>query len=215
MAAPGDRIGTMTLSCSRIFRYLRSRRADRRGLDNVLAGDPATMRSPSARHRQLYGDGRIIALSTARHSARSPPIRHRSRFPGSEFVDGDDVLAGGDGNDSLWGGGGTDTASYAGSGGQQFVSLASGFSSGAAGDDDLHSIENVIGSAFDDQLFGNSGANALTGGDGHDYMRGILGNDTLSGGGGDDYLGGGFGDDVLNGGAGWDRVAFYHDTATA
>jgi len=184
---------------------------------NILAGDTGNDNlAGGAGDDTLYGDGRIIIDEHG--TGLSGPITTypdiEAAFPDSEFVDGDDVLEGGDGDDSLWGGGGTDTASYAGSSGEQFVSLASGFSSGAAGEDDLHSIENVIGSAFDDQILGNGGANALTGGDGHDYMRGILGNDILLGGAGDDYLGGGFGDDVLDGGAGWDRVAFYHDTAT-
>lgn len=182
---------------------------------NILAGDTGNdLLSGGADNDTLYGDGRIIV--DVHGTGTSGPI---TTYPDVTAVDplliaGDDVLEGGEGDDSLWGGGGSDTASYAGSSGGQFVSLTSGFSSGAAGDDDLHGIENVIGSAFDDQLLGDSGANALTAGDGHDYMRGILGDDTLLGGGGDDYLGGGFGDDVLDGGAGWDRVAFYHDTAT-
>jgi Ca2+-binding RTX toxin-like protein len=181
---------------------------------NVLAGDTGNdSLSGGAGNDTLYGDGRI--LIDDHHTGLSGPFITYSdveaAFPGSEFIDGNDVLEGGAGDDSLWGGGGVDTASYAGSGGAQFVSLTSGFSSGAAGEDDLHSIENVIGSAYEDQLLGSSGANVLTGGDGHDYMRGIGGNDTLLGGGGDDYLGGGFGDDILDGGAGYDRVAFYHD----
>ena len=139
----------------------------------------------------LYGDGRVII--DAHGTGFSGPITTypdiEAAFPGSEFVDGDDVLEGGDGDDSLWGGGGSDTASYAGAGGGIFVSLASGFASGVSGDDDLHGIENVTGSAYDDQIFGNSGANRLAGGDGHDYLRGIGGTDTLLGGGGDDYLG--------------------------
>ncbi len=184
---------------------------------NVLAGDTGNdSLSGGAGNDTLYGDGRII-IDTHDTGLSGPIVTYpdvEAAFPGSEFIDGDDVLEGGDGDDSLWGGGGSDTASYAGASGGQFVSLTSGFSSGAAGDDDLHSIENLIGSAHDDQFLGSSGANVLTGGDGHDYMRGIGGNDTLLGGGGDDYLGGGFGDDMLDGGAGWDRVAFYHDTSS-
>jgi Ca2+-binding RTX toxin-like protein len=184
---------------------------------NILAGDTGNdTLSGGAGNDTLYGDGRII-IDTHDTGLSGPIVTYpdiEAAFPGSEFVDGDDVLEGGDGDDSLWGGGGTDTASYAGASGGQLVSLTSGFSSGAAGEDDLHSIENLVGSAFEDQLYGDSGANMIIGGDGHDYMRGIGGNDMLLGGGGDDYLSGGFGDDVLDGGAGWDRVAFYHDTST-
>jgi Ca2+-binding RTX toxin-like protein len=182
------------------------------GGDNVLAGDQGNDQlRGGVGNDTLYGDGRVLADTHG--TGGSGPI---TTYPDVALidpllVDGDDVLEGGDGDDSLWGGGGNDTASYAGSSGGQFVSLTSGFSSGAAGEDDLHSIENVIGSAYEDQLLGNSGANLLSGGGGHDYIRGIAGNDTLAGGSGDDYLGGGFGDDVLDGGAGFDRVAFFHD----
>jgi Ca2+-binding RTX toxin-like protein len=179
---------------------------------NLLAGDVGNdLLAGGAGNDTLYGDGRVIV--DVHGTGTSGPITTYADVTAIDplLVDGDDVLEGGDGDDSLWGGGGNDTASYAGAGGGQFVSLTSGFSSGAAGDDDLHSIENVIGSAFEDQLLGNSGANSLSGGAGHDYIRGIGGNDMLAGGNGDDYLGGGFGDDILDGGAGFDRVAFYHD----
>ncbi|HEX8571201.1 MAG TPA: calcium-binding protein [Allosphingosinicella sp.] len=187
------------------------------GGDNVIAGDTGNdSLAGGAGADILYGDGRII-IDTHDTGLSGPTVTYsdiEAAFPGSEFVDGNDLLEGGDGDDSLWGGGGSDTASYAGSAGGQFVSLNSGFSSGAAGEDDLHSIENLLGSAHDDQFLGNPGANTLSGGDGHDYMRGVGGNDTLAGGNGDDYLGGGFGDDVIDGGAGWDRAAFYHDTSS-
>jgi Ca2+-binding RTX toxin-like protein len=187
------------------------------GNDNVLAGDGGNdMLAGGAGNDTLNGDGRIIVDTHG--TGLSGPITTyadvAAAFPGSEFVVGDDVLEGGDGDDTLHGGGGSDTASYASATGGQFVSLASGFASGAAGTDTLISIENVLGSAHNDQILGNSGANVITGGDGHDYMRGIGGNDTLIGGNGDDYLGGGFGNDVVDGGAGWDRVAFYHNTTT-
>jgi Ca2+-binding RTX toxin-like protein len=180
--------------------------------DNVVAGDTGNdSLAGGAGSDILYGDGRIIV--DVHGTGTSGPITTYADVTTIDplLVGGDDVLEGGDGDDSLWGGGGNDTASYAGAGGGQFVSLNSGFSSGAAGDDDLHSIENVIGSAFEDHLLGNGGANSLVGGDGHDYMRGVGGNDMLTGGNGDDYLGGGFGDDSLDGGAGFDRVAFFHD----
>ncbi|HYE28497.1 MAG TPA: calcium-binding protein [Allosphingosinicella sp.] len=185
--------------------------------DNVLAGDGGDDNlAGGAGNDTLYGDGRVIV--DTHDTGLSGPITTYpdvdAAFPGSGFVVGDDLLEGGDGDDTLHGGGGSDTASYASATGGQFVSLAPGFASGAAGEDMLISIENVLGSAHDDQILGNSGPNVITGGDGHDYMRGIGGNDTLSGGNGDDYLGGGFGDDVVDGGAGWDRAAFYHNTST-
>ncbi len=53
-----------------------------------------------------------------------------------------------------------------------------GFSTGADGNDTLENIENVIGSAFNDTLTGNSLANSLRGG---------VGDDTIDGGAGVDF----------------------------
>ncbi|HEY0411959.1 MAG TPA: calcium-binding protein, partial [Allosphingosinicella sp.] len=185
---------------------------------NVLAGDQGNdILSGGAGNDVLYGDGRIIV--DVHGVGTSGPITTYAdvatdMLSDPPLVDGDDVLEGGLGDDILWGGGGTDTASYAGAGAEVFVDLASGSASGGAGSDTLHSIENVIGSAYDDQILGDAGANGLSGGDGHDYLRARAGNDILTGGSGDDYLGGGFGDDLVDGGGGWDRAAFYSD-ATA
>jgi len=59
-------------------------------------------------------------------------------------------------------------------------------------------IENVIGTRFDDTIIGNDADNTLAGGGG---------NDTLDGGAGDDTLAGGRGDDIMTGGAGDDRFS--------
>ena len=72
------------------------------------------------------------------------------------------------------------------------LSLLSG--SGSAGDatgDSYSSIENVSGSAYNDQLTGNTAANYLSGGDGRDMLDGGEGDDTLHGGSGADTLNGG------------------------
>ena len=53
-------------------------------------------------------------------------------------------------------------------------------------------------------LYGNDGADTMTGGDAIDYIDGGLGNDTLNGGGADDTMVGGGGTDTFNGGAGID-----------
>jgi len=67
-------------------------------------------------------------------------------------------------------------------------------------EEDLVSIENVTGSAFNDELRGDAGANVLAG---------LAGNDILEGRGGDDCLIGGAGDDtfVFGAGFGHDQVA--------
>jgi Ca2+-binding RTX toxin-like protein len=123
---------------------------------------------------------------------------------------GNDTLEGGLGDDTLDGGDGADTASYANAAGAVTVSLTAsgGSSTGADGNDMLVSIENVTGSAFNDQLFGNDNANLLVGGDGHDNLSGAGGADSLSGDAGNDSLTGGGGDDVIDGGAGFDRVNY-------
>jgi Ca2+-binding RTX toxin-like protein len=95
---------------------------------------------------------------------------------GNDVLDvgaGDDVLIGGLGNDVLDGGEGTDTVSYATATGKVIVNLlaTTNQATGGAGSDVLISIENVIGTSFDDTLQGDAHDNVLDGG---------LGNDTLS-----------------------------------
>lgn len=91
---------------------------------------------------------------------------------------GDDVLEGGKGNDRLVGGLGSDTASYAHASGAVSVSITQGKATGADGTDVLIGIENVTGSAYNDYLVGNSGANVLNGMGGADRMVGGRGDDT-------------------------------------
>ncbi len=103
---------------------------------------------------------------------------------------GDDIILGSGGDDHLDGGDGIDTVSYAGSTdgvnvdlsnmSEQFVSLSQGA-------DTLYSIENVDGTAFNDTLTGDMGANLLIGADG---------DDTLTGGGGADVLDAGNGENL-------------------
>ncbi|QFI69323.1 GDSL-type esterase/lipase family protein [Sinorhizobium alkalisoli] len=62
--------------------------------------------------------------------------------------------------------------------------------------DTFISIENLIGSAFDDRLAGTDGANTLEGRDGNDVLEGRGGADVLIGGTGADVMIGGAGNDV-------------------
>ncbi|RWU21640.1 RTX toxin [Pseudomonas alkylphenolica] len=125
---------------------------------------------------------------------------------------GNDLLIGGLGNDLLDGGAGIDTASFASAPGAVTVNLnlAGPQNTGGAGTDTLSSIENLIGSDYNDTLTGDSNANLLIGG---------KGNDTLNGGGGDDVLIGGPGNNTLTGGAGadtflWQQGNAGHDRVT-
>ncbi|MFM9977466.1 MAG: hypothetical protein ACKVOP_05385 [Sphingomonadaceae bacterium] len=125
---------------------------------------------------------------------------------GADAVDagaGDDLIYPGIGADHVDGGAGNDTVSYSDSFQRVIIDLAQtrGWLS-----DTLISIENLIGSAFNDGLRGNGVANTLDGGLGNDNLFGFGDNDTLLGGLGNDNLQGGDGNDVLKGGAGRDLL---------
>jgi Ca2+-binding RTX toxin-like protein len=74
---------------------------------------------------------------------------------------GNDRLDGGEGNDLLLGGEGFDTANYSAAKGSVTVSLDLGIAFGAMGGDALDSIERVIGSRFDDILYGGGRGDLL------------------------------------------------------
>ncbi len=121
--------------------------------------------------------------------------------------DGNDTLNGGDENDTLMGGlgkdilnggGGKDTATYANatsSDGKSGVKAylvaesALAYNAGEAIGDTYDSIENLIGSVFNDTLSGDDTSNTLEGG---------AGNDELIGGGAADALFGGDGNDTAS-----------------
>ncbi|MFQ5622072.1 MAG: M10 family metallopeptidase C-terminal domain-containing protein [Paracoccaceae bacterium] len=96
---------------------------------------------------------------------------------------GDDTLIGSLGADRLDGGAGSDWARYASAIGAVTVDLASGIGAGAdAAGDTLVSVENVVGSIFDDALTGDAAGNRLDGGRGRDTLAGGGGTDILTGG---------------------------------
>jgi Ca2+-binding RTX toxin-like protein len=120
---------------------------------------------------------------------------------------GADLLSGGAGADMIDGGEGLDTADYYDSGVGVQISLIHDVAAlGSAEGDELDSIENLGGSAFDDQLWGDDGANVLNGQGGADTLKGYGGDDTLYGSGGVDTLYGMGGVDTLWGDAGNDTL---------
>jgi len=131
---------------------------------------------------------------------------------GSAFNDsmtgdaGANVIEGDAGDDNLNGAAGIDTASYAHAGAGVYVGLllTGAQNTLGAGTDTLTNFENLLGSAFNDTLGGEDGANLLDGGAGNDQLYGGLGTDTLLGGNGDDVLYGGAGVDSMAGGLGDD-----------
>ena len=118
---------------------------------------------------------------------------------------GADRLNGGAGADRLAGGAGEDWASYRGSDAGVTVKLRTGTGEkGHAEGDVIAGVENLEGSAYNDVLGGDSGANRLAGGDGNDGLWGSSGNDVLEG---------GAGSDRLNGGDGVDSVSYLESSA--
>jgi Ca2+-binding RTX toxin-like protein len=111
---------------------------------------------------------------------------------------GKDWIFGNGGNDSIKGGGGADyingeegrdTVYYSDSTVGVEVNLAGCYGKGGTAEGDtLLSVEDVVGSAYDDKLIGNWADNRLQGGGGSDVIKG---------GGGFDILEGGLGNDIL------------------
>jgi Ca2+-binding RTX toxin-like protein len=110
--------------------------------------------------------------------------------------DGNDSMTGGpggtapDGADAFDGGNGIDTVSYAGATAGLFAGLEdSGFNSNAAAGDSYIGVENLIGTSFNDVLYGDGSVNIVKGGAGNDLLVGKAGGDTLDGGVGSDTAG--------------------------
>ncbi|MEQ1951259.1 calcium-binding protein [Mesorhizobium sp. CN2-181] len=96
---------------------------------------------------------------------------------------GDDTMIGNGGADDFNGGAGSDTASYAGAAAGVIASLTNAaINSGDAKGDTYLSVENLIGTGFDDALNGQQNANDINGGAGNDTIKGYAGFDTLTGG---------------------------------
>lgn len=127
---------------------------------------------------------------------------------------GNDFLIGGIGNDRLDGGAGIDIASYIASGAGNAavagvtvnLNLLGAQNTVGAGIDTLVSIENLMGTNFNDTLIGNGANNLLSGQGGNDSLSGFFGNDQLNGDAGNDQLNGGGGNDTLSGGTGADSM---------
>ncbi|MEM8914837.1 MAG: M10 family metallopeptidase C-terminal domain-containing protein, partial [Pseudomonadota bacterium] len=123
---------------------------------------------------------------------------------------GDDILEGGLGNDILEGGQGRDAASYyfASQGVLVWLGADGPHNTFGAGIDTYDSIEDIIGSFFNDALSGNDENNRIVAGDGDDLLSGGDGMDQLFGGNGNDILLGGSSNDIIDGGDGNDWARF-------
>ncbi len=128
---------------------------------------------------------------------------------------GNDTLASSAGNDSLNGGAGTDTVDFSQESAPVSVILYGNQSHGLSiGVDTLTSIENIIGSQFNDLVYGDLGDNLIQGGLGQDTLDGAEGHDTLQGQTGDDLLNGLAGNDSLEGSEGNDSIYGWADLDT-
>ena len=124
---------------------------------------------------------------------------------------GDDIISYTGGLDVLNGNTGIDTVQFNGMTSAVFVDLAGGGyeakgngtananTGGLSNLADLQSIENLVGTSYNDVLRGDANANVINGGGG---------NDTLDGRAGDDVLNGGSGNNTLNGGPDNDTYQF-------
>ena len=114
----------------------------------------------------------------------------RGRLGGDELrgEQGDDLLEGGASGDRLVGGEGVDTVSYASAGAGLIADFLASFgtNTGEAVGDTYVTVENVLGSAFNDDLRTDNLSNVITAGNGHDILNGRGGFDLLRGGAGND-----------------------------
>jgi serralysin len=141
---------------------------------------------------------------------------------------GNDVISGGYGINDLLGEDGEDTLDYSDFGLNSsyepatlgvYVDMINRFAESRVSqldfDDEFLGFENVTGSYFNDQIYGDGQANdikglggndLLAGGSNDDFILGGLGADAIYGENDDDYLSGGRGNDLLNGGTGEDNL---------
>lgn len=109
-------------------------------------------------------------------------------------LEGDDTIKGGAGSDEVR----YDRDERYGGEAGVTVNLGKRFAIDGFGDrDKLVSIENVLGSSYNDKLIGNRANNYLSGSEGRDVIKGGAGDDTLVGGVGNDVLRGQWGSDVF------------------
>ena len=146
-------------------------------------------------------DDRLVADSTGsvlRGLDGNDDMRGHNGDDTLQGGEGDDLLRSSTGSDFLNGGADRDTVTYAASSIAVTVDLDNdAANAGGAAGDSLVSIEKLIGSDFDDTLYGRDGLrDELLGSDGDDSLYGRDGIDTLRGGEGADFLSGGAGIDT-------------------
>jgi Ca2+-binding RTX toxin-like protein len=92
----------------------------------------------------------------------------------------DDILDGGSGSNRIDGGSGTDTVSFGSAATGYVIDLNAQTTWNGQVGDSLVSIENAIGSRFNDNIYGNDADNVFEGNGGLDTIHGGGGSDTIS-----------------------------------
>ena len=128
---------------------------------------------------------------------------------------GNDTFIGGSGSDYMNGGTGHDIVDYSQSNGTVNLNLntGEGYGDGDSQGDRYTQIEEVIGSAYRDFLWGDTSDNILRGGDGNDDISGWAGTNLLFGGEGDDHFYGNIfpgngAQNTMDGGIGVDTIYY-------
>ncbi|MDD2829552.1 MAG: calcium-binding protein, partial [Sulfuricurvum sp.] len=118
---------------------------------------------------------------------------------------GNDFIGASAGDDYLDGGNGIDEIQFAqaGSGVTVDLEITTQQATGGGGNDTILNFENVIGSNYNDTIYGTEGDN---------YIKGKAGDDIIYGRGGNDFIGGGDGNDTVDGGNGIDTFTFENAT---
>ena len=181
--------------------------------DDTLDGGSNDQDGDIADYRQAVSNVIVnLLLGTATGGYGSDTLLNIEYVFGSAFNDqltgdaNDNRFLPGQGNDTVDGGGGTkDTVMYWDSSAGVVVDLLTGVASGTEiGTDQLISIEEVVGTSFDDHIQlgvsdgwidSNAGVDTLLGGVGNDAFRAGSGNDLIDGGAGFDmvnYIDGGY-----------------------
>ena len=162
------------------------------GIDTLsYADDPGGVTVDLGRYNEVLGaytatDGwgntdRINEIENVDGSAYDDTLRgdgEENRLFGGG---GDDLLEGRISDDVLDGGEGTDTVTYADEEAGVTADLDAGEATDGTGNTDtLISVENLVGSDYDDTLTGDAGANVLAGGLGDDVLDGRGGLNTYA-----------------------------------
>jgi Ca2+-binding RTX toxin-like protein len=154
----GDALGDQYISIENLIGSVKNDILIGNGIDNIITG--------SNGEDQLFGDAGFDTLIGGEDN---------------------DMLIGGLDSDILNGGNGTDTASYLTALNDIIANLSnSSTNTGDAQGDTYISIENLIGSQFNDLLTGDNQTNHLWGLNGNDLLDGLQGADIMEGGLGDD-----------------------------